>query len=198
MEGKLESVPQKLEKQKNNSKSMVQQVLETIFYFSFLLLAVLVIQRFVVQPVEVDGKSMETTLSDGNHLLLEKVSYLFGEPKRFDVIVFQPYMKKKEMYYIKRVIGLPGETVQIIDNIIYINGKPLIENFGKENEIRYDGIAENPIKLSADEYFVLGDNRNNSKDSRSETVGPIKRKSILGKAWCRIWPLNQLGFVKHK
>lgn len=198
MEGKLESVPQKLEKQKNNSKSMVQQVLETILYFSFLLLAVLVIQRFIVQPVEVDGKSMETTLSDGNHLLLEKVSYLFGEPKRFDVIVFQPYMKKKEMYYIKRVIGLPGETVQIIDNIIYINGKPLIENFGKENEIRFDGIAENPIKLSDDEYFVLGDNRNNSKDSRSEAVGPIKRKSILGKAWCRIWPLNQLGFVKHK
>jgi signal peptidase I len=187
----------KVETESEKSKSLIRQIIETILYFAIILGAVLLIQRFIIQPVEVDGKSMEATLSNGNHLLLEKVSYWFGGPERFDVVVFQPYDDEEEMYYIKRIIGLPGETVQIIDNIIYINGEPLEENYGKESEIIDSGIAAEPITLGDDEYFVLGDNRNNSKDSRSESVGAIKRESILGKAWCRIWPLNKFGFIKH-
>lgn len=187
----------KVETEHEESKSVVRQIVETILYFVVIFTAVLFIQRFIIQPVEVDGKSMEDTLNNGNHLLLEKVSYWFGDPERYDVVVFQPYDTDEEMYYIKRIIGLPGETVQILDNIIYINGEPLQENHGKENEIRDNGIASEPVTLGEEEYFVLGDNRNSSKDSRSESVGAIKRDSILGKAWCRFWPLNKFGFIKH-
>ncbi len=194
-----ESEPQeaKIENQNENSKSMIRQMIETILYFAVILCAVLLIQRFIIQPVEVDGISMEDTLTNGNHLLLEKVSYWFDDPKRFDVVVFQPYDTDEDMYYIKRIIGLPGETLQIFDNIIYINGVPLEDNHGKENIIEDYGIASEPITLREDEFFVLGDNRNHSKDSRDESVGVIKQESILGKAWFRIWPLNKLGFIKH-
>ena len=179
-------------------KSFWRQAVDTVIYFGIILVVVLLVQRFIIQPVEVNGSSMETTLSDTDHLLLEKVSYTFSNPKRFDVIVFQPYQEEEDLYYIKRIIGLPGETVQIIDNIIYINGNPLFENYGKENIIRDPGLAREPMVLGDDEYFVLGDNRNNSKDSRDGSVGSIKSSSILGRAWCRIWPLNKLTFIKHK
>ena len=179
-------------------KSFFKQVVETITYFAMILVAVLFVQRFIVQPVEVNGSSMETTLSDKNHLLLEKVTYLFSKPERFDVVVFHPFEYDNEICYIKRIIGLPGETVQIIDNIIYINGEPLIENYGRENVIVDAGIASEPITLANDEYFVLGDNRNNSKDSRNETVGVVTRDSILGRAWCRIWPLTDFEFIPHE
>lgn len=132
------------------------------------------------------------TLKDGENLLAEKVSYRFGEPKRFDVIVFYPYGRDNDAYYIKRVIGLPGETVQIKGSTIYIDGKPLKENYGKD-PIDYAGIAEKPIKLGDDEYFVLGDNREISRDSRYEEVGKVKRKNIEGRAVLRIYPFNKFG-----
>lgn len=186
------------DKVERRKKSFLRQVVETILYFATILVAVLVVQRYIIQPVEVNGSSMETTLSDKNHLLLEKVSYLFSEPKRFDVVVFHPYEDEKDVCYIKRIIGLPGETVQIIDNVIYINGEPLQENYGRENVIVDAGIASEPITLSDNEYFVLGDNRNNSKDSRNESVGTVSKDSILGRAWCRIWPLSDFEFIAHK
>ena len=99
---------------------------------------------------------------------------------------------------IKRIIGLPGETVQIDENgNIYINGELLEENYGAET-IQNPGRAANPITLGDDEYFVMGDNRNNSKDSRSEEVGNVKRSQIIGRAWLRIWPLNKFGLLKHQ
>ena len=145
-----------------------------------------------IQRTIVDGKSMMNTLKDGENLLAEKVSYRFGEPKRFDVIVFYPYGRDNDAYYIKRVIGLPGETVQIKGSTIYIDGKPLKENYGKD-PIDYAGIAEKPIKLGDDEYFVLGDNREISRDSRYEEVGKVKRKNIEGRAVLRIYPFNKFG-----
>ena len=139
-----------------------------------------------------DEVSKKNTLKDGENLLAEKVSYRFGEPKRFDVIVFYPYGRDNDAYYIKRVIGLPGETVQIKGSTIYIDGKPLKENYGKD-PIDYAGIAEKPIKLGDDEYFVLGDNREISRDSRYEEVGKVKRKNIEGRAVLRIYPFNKFG-----
>lgn len=202
MEDKLESVQVEQSEThvvtEKTKKSFVRQTYETIVYFAVILVCVLLIQKFVVQPVEVNGSSMESTLSDDDHLLLEKLTYLFSDPQRFDVIVFHPYEYDDELCYIKRIIGLPGETVQIIDNIIYIDGTPLIENFGKENVIHNAGTASSPITLGEGEYFVLGDNRNNSKDSRNESVGVVKSDSILGRAWCRIWPLNDFGFIRHE
>lgn len=188
----------KNEKVMKEGKSLLRQLIETLAYFIVIFLVVLLVQRFLIQPVEVNGSSMEPTLHNNNHVLLEKVSYSISDPKRFDVIVFRPYEEEKELYYIKRVIGLPGETVQIMDSVIFINGERLDENYGLENTIKSSGIAGKEIVLGEGEYFVLGDNRNNSKDSRDPSVGVVKRKAILGRAWCTIWPLRDFGVVKHK
>ena len=151
---------------------------------------------FVGQRTQVSGQSMETTLSDGDQLIVDKISYRFRDPKRYDIVVF-PYKYEKNTYYIKRIIGMPGETVQIVDGLVYINGQPLNEHYGNEI-IENPGIAEEPITLGADEYFVMGDNRNNSQDSRNTNVGLIHRDELLGRAWVRIWPLSDFGVIKHE
>lgn len=157
---------------------------------------VYIIITFVGQRTSVVGESMESTLHNGDQIVIDKFSYRFREPKRFDIVVF-PYRMNPEMYYIKRIIGLPGEKVQIKNKKIYINGAELKENFGKEPILKY-GVADQPIIVQKDEYFVMGDNRNNSSDSREMDVGNIERKDIVGRAWLRIWPLNKFGFLKHK
>jgi len=140
---------------------------------------------------------METTLSDGDNLLVDKITYRFSEPKRFDIIVF-PFQYDTDTYYIKRIIGMPGETVQIdYDGNIYINGSLLEESYGRE-VIQNPGRAAEPITLGEDEYFVMGDNRNNSSDSRDPSVGNIHRKDIIGRAWVRIWPFSKFGVLKHQ
>lgn len=132
---------------------------------------------FVAQRTQVSGSSMETTLSDGDQLIVDKISYQFREPERFEIIVF-PYQYEAGTYYIKRIIGLPGETVQILDGSVYINGEKLEEHYG--NEVMEEaGIAAEPVTLGVDEYFVLGDNRNNSKDSRSVDVGVVHGKDFV-------------------
>jgi len=139
---------------------------------------------------------METTLSNDDRLILEKVTYRFSDPQRFDIIVFRPYEDDKNLFFIKRIIGLPGETVQIVGNDIYINGKLIEENYGNE-PIEDPGIAEEPITLGDDEYFVLGDNRNHSTDSRFE-IGNVKRDAIIGRTFARIWPLDEMTILKHQ
>lgn len=150
--------------------------------------------HFVGQRTLVNGVSMEDTLQDGDNLLVDKLTYRFNDPERFDVIVFK-YTHKDNTYYVKRIIGLPGETVQI-DNTgsIYINGNLIEEHYGTET-IQDPGIAAAPITLGDDEFFVLGDNRNNSADSRVAQVGNIDRNIIVGRAWVRIWPLHNAGKV---
>ncbi len=185
-----------LEKGAGQKVDMKKEILSWVFYIAFVLVLTWVIITFVGQRTRVDGRSMMNTLHDGDNLIVEKLSYRFSDPKRFDIIVFPPTGKKE--YYIKRIIGLPGETVQIDENgNIYINGELLEENYGAET-IQNPGRAVNPITLGDDEYFVMGDNRNNSKDSRSEEVGNVKRSQIIGRAWLRIWPLNKFGLLKHQ
>lgn len=165
---------------------------EALIYIAIIVLCMKVVPRYVIQRTIVDGDSMENTLINRENLLVEKVSYHFKEPERFDVIVFYPYGRDNEEYYIKRVIGLPGETVQIIGSDIYINGEILEENFGKD-PITRAGIVEEPQTLGDDEYFVLGDNREVSQDSRYEEVGFVKKKNIEGKAILRIYPFDKFG-----
>ena len=167
-------------------------LLDLIFYAVIIFSCVYIIPNFVLQRTIVEGKSMENTLSDGDHLYVEKITYRLGLLKRFDIIVFYPYGRDHEDYYVKRIIGLPGETVQIIDGKIYINGEVLEENYGKE-PILDPGRAVQPITLADDEYFVLGDNRNISKDSRYPNVGNVKKENIGGKAFFRVSPLNKFG-----
>jgi signal peptidase I len=138
---------------------------------------------------------MEPTLSENDNLIVDKISYRFTDPSRFDIIVF-PFYEEDSIYYIKRIIGLPGESVQIIDGAIYINGVFLNENFGAEAIVN-PGMAASPIHLGSDEYFVLGDNRNHSADSRDPSVGVRHRDDFTGRAWLRIWPFADFGILQH-
>lgn len=177
-------------------KSILKELMGWLLYIILIVGAAYLIVTFVGQRTQVSGSSMETTLSDGDQLIVDKISYRFRDPKRYDIVVF-PYQYEPNTFYIKRIIGLPGETVQIIDGYVYIDGEQLDEHYG--NKLMKDpGIAADPVTLGDDEYFVLGDNRNNSKDSRAVNVGPIHRKDLLGRAWIRIWPLDSMGMIRHE
>lgn len=179
--------------------NVLKEMLSTGLYLLVVLLSVYVLITYVGQRTEVDGESMETTLADGDNLIVDKISYRMHEPERFDIIVF-PFQYEENTYYIKRIIGMPGETVQIDEKgNIFIDGELLEESYGREI-IRPEniGLASSPIVLEEDEYFVMGDNRNNSTDSRYEIVGNIHRKDIVGRAWMRIWPFDKFGVLKHQ
>lgn len=175
----------------------LKEVLSTSIYLLVVLIATFLVVTYVGQRTKVMGASMEPTLIDGDNLIVDKISYRFEDPQRFDIIVF-PFRYKEKTYYIKRIIGLPGETVYIDENgVIYIDGEVLKESYGKE-VIADPGRAFEPITLDEDEYFVMGDNRNNSSDSRDPVVGNIHRDELIGKAWMRIWPLDKMGMIKHQ
>jgi len=181
----------------NKMKSVLKEILSISIYLLLVFCAAYLIVTYVGQRTQVSGSSMETTLSDGDHLIVDKISYRFSEPERFDIIVF-PFQYDTDTYYIKRIIGMPGETVQIDDDgNIYIDGEILEEAYGRE-VILNPGRAEDPIQLGADEYFVMGDNRNNSSDSRDPSVGNIHRNDIIGRAFIRIWPTSKFGILKHQ
>lgn len=162
-----------------------------ILYFAFILLLAWLVLRYVGQRTTVSGWSMYPALESGDSLIVDKISYRFREPERYEIIVF-PYRYEENTYYIKRVIGLPGETVQIMNGEILIDGDPLDENYGYET-IESAGLAAEPLTLGEGEYFVLGDNRNDSMDSREPSVGLIRREEIIGRAIARIWPLDGIG-----
>ena len=184
-------------RRRRREPGIIREILGWIFYIIVILVLTYVIITYVGQRTSVSGASMETTLSDGDQLLVDKLSYRFQDPKRFDIIVF-PYQYKEDTYFIKRIIGMPGETVQITDKgEILINGEELGESYGRE-VIKDPGLASDPITLGEDEYFVMGDNRNYSKDSRFPDVGNIKRADIIGKAWLRIYPFDKIGFIRHQ
>ena len=185
-----------LEKGAGQKVDMKKEILSWVFYIAFVLVLTWVIITFVGQRTRVDGRSMMNTLHDGDNLIVEKLSYRFSDPKRFDIIVFPPTGKKE--YYIKRIIGLPGETVQVVDGYVYINGSRL-ESDIYGNELMDDPMAASqPITLGEDEYFVLGDNRNHSQDSRDPSVGEVKKDTIMGKAWVRIYPFDKMGVIRHE
>lgn len=180
---------------KDNKEKKKRWVIEIIIYVSLIILCAFFIPKYVLQRTIIDGDSMETNLSDEENVLVEKVTVKLNQLKRFDVIVFYPFGEELEDYYVKRIIGLPGETVLISDAVIYINGEALKEDFGKD-PIVDSGLAREPITLADDEYFVLGDNRSISEDSRNEAIGPVKRANIEGKVILRIWPLSKFGTIR--
>lgn len=177
-------------------RSIIRELLGWIVYILIIVGLTYLIVTFVGQRTRVSGSSMETTLSDGDNLIVDKISFRFRDPKRYEIIVF-PYQYEDNTFYIKRIIGLPGETVQVKDGKVYINGQELDEHYGNE-EMLDPGIARETITLGEDEYFVLGDNRNHSADSRQENVGVLHRKDLLGRAWIRIWPFSKFGVIKHE
>lgn len=178
-------------------KSVIGETVSFILYIAVVFLVTFLVIHYVGQRTQVSGSSMEYTLSDGDNLIVDKISYRFYEPERFDIIVF-PFQQEEDTYYIKRIIGLPGETVQIgEDGTILINGMELEESYGRE-VIQEPGAAAEPLTLREGEYFVLGDNRNASSDSRDPSVGMIQREDIVGRAWLRIYPFDKVGFIRHQ
>ena len=138
---------------------------------------------------------MSTTIEGGDAVLLDGLSYKLGNPKRNDVIAFQLNGNREGASSIKRILGLPGETIQIKDGMIYIDGEIYLEK--KDYPAMTDaGLAEEPITLGTNQYFVLGDNRNNSEDSRYADIGMIKKRYIAGKIWFTCAPFEKLGFTK--
>ncbi|MBR4277805.1 MAG: signal peptidase I [Lachnospiraceae bacterium] len=185
----------------NNKK--YKDVLKELFSLAIHLLIALGITilfiTFIAQKTVVHQTSMHPTLENADHLIVDKITYRFTDPKRFDIVIFPyKYAEKKNTYYIKRVIGLPGETVRIAeDGSIYINDKLLEENYGAET-INYNDTLWNRgkgegITLGDNEYFVMGDNRNNSVDSRFDIIGNVTRKEIIGRAVFRIFPFKSFG-----
>lgn len=169
-------------------------ILPWIFQIAVVLALAAVVSIFFCQSVIMQESSMEPNIQTGQSLLMNKVTYRFKEPKRGDVIAFKKDGKEHSSIHIKRVIGLPGEKIQIKDGEVYIDGKRYKEkNFPK---ITNPGLAEQQITLGKNEYFVLGDNRNNSEDSRFTEVQNVDKKYIEGKIWLQISPSKKLSLVK--
>lgn len=184
-----------LTKEENSDALSLKEVLrELMIYALIVIVCVSVVPKYVIQRTIITGRSMERSLQDGDNVLVEKLFFRLSDPERFDIVMFYPFGVEEEDYYVKRVIALPGETIQIIGDDIYIDGELLEENYGKQ-AITYQGIAEEPITLGSDEYFLMGDNRKVSFDSRYEEIGPVKRELLAGKAIVRIWPFEKIGGI---
>ena len=195
---------QKAQAKKDREQNMttkekwLREIAGWLIYIAIVVCATYLIVTYVGQRTKVVGDSMLPSLHEDDNLIVDKLSYKFRDPKRFEIIVF-PYRHSEDTYYIKRIIGLPGETVQIKDGCVYINDKKLDESYGLEEiDITLYGVAADPIEIGPDEYFVLGDNRNHSADSRETNVGLIHRDELIGRAWIRIWPLDGIGVIEHE
>lgn len=155
------------------------------------------VRYFLVQPFYVKGASMEPNFHENEYLMVDEISYRFKTPQRGDVVVFR-YPKDPQEYYIKRLIGLPGETVEIKDGSVYITEESGLTSKVEETYLpSYSNtvaLTEEPVKLAEDEYYVMGDNRNGSKDSRS--FGPVKRSFVIGRVFLRGWPVNEFGLIQ--
>ena len=177
----------------NQERREISLLHSTVYWIADVVL-VLVLAIFVVlffcDRVTVTGQSMEPTLAASDVVLVNRVEYHFSDPQRFDVIVFEKENNSAVKKYVKRVIALPGETVQIIEEVIYIDGIPLEGEAGMEH-VTLSGLASDPIVLGEDEYFVLGDNRDSSEDSRFSNIGNVKREEIQGCVWLRVSPFQK-------
>lgn len=183
-------------KRKTVSIGLLKELGSWGFFFVLAVLIAFVFVYSVGLKTSVIGASMEPCLYNGQSVLINKFSYGFGAPKRGDVIVFLPNGNENTHYYIKRVIGLPGETIMISDGRIYLDGY-FYEEDDAYDKIEDGGIAEKGITLGEEEYFVLGDNRNNSEDSRSANVGVVREDTIAGKAWFKLGSsIDMMGFIE--
>ncbi|MCI8923066.1 MAG: signal peptidase I [Lachnospiraceae bacterium] len=183
------------EKKKRVSKDMVREILVTIFYCFAAVLLAFVLVFLVGMKISVIGVSMEPALYNGQEIFINRFIYKLFQPGRGDIIAFLPNGNQNSHYYLKRVVGLPGERIQIIGGYVYIDGE-LLDEGDTYDKISDPGIAENEVILGSDEYFVLGDNRNSSEDSRSGNIGPVKKETIAGKAWFHLSSEKEpMGFV---
>lgn len=174
---------------------LLKEIGTWIIEILIVLLIAYVLVYFAGMRISVVGQSMNPTLEGGQQVLVNRFSYKLTDPDPNDVIVFLPNGNEKSHYYIKRVIAVPGDTVQIKSGAVYVNGD-LFDEKVDAAAIKEAGIAEEEILLGEDEYFVLGDNRNNSEDSRYANIGNVKKEHIVGKAWFIISPFRDMERIK--
>lgn len=173
----------------------VRGVLRLVFEIIVSLAFAALVGIAMFQSVTMQESSMEPTISVGDRYFMNRVIYRVSSPKRGDVIVFRTNASDDAALHIRRVIGLPGETVQIVDGQILINGETYKE--GRDFPvISNPGMASSPVTLESGEYFVLGDNRNNSEDSRYGSIGKVNKKYITGKLWFKLFPVKSIGFFE--
>jgi signal peptidase I len=164
--------------------AVVREVIETIALTAVIFLGI----RLVVQNFRIEGRSMEPTLHSGEYLLVNKLAFhALGDPNRGDIVVFQAWGQDKD--FIKRIVGTPGDNIEIRDGCVHVNGTCIDEPY--LDQPTTDAVG--PLTLGQDEYYVLGDNRGNSSDSRA--YGPLPRDKIIGKAWFTYWPPSDIGLV---
>lgn len=175
--------------------TLAREVFTWVGEIAIAVLIALVLMYFVGYRASVVGQSMLGTLAEGDEVLVNRFVYKLTQPKANDVVVFLPNGNEKSHLYIKRVIGVPGDKVQIKNGAVYVNGE-LFEEAVDVSAIEHPELAEEEIEVGEDEFFVLGDNRNNSEDSRYANIGNVKKEHIVGKAWFIISPLKSVGFVK--
>ena len=188
---KKETKPRKTEE-----TSIGREIWEYVKMIAIVVAVVVFVEQVIVINARIPSPSMENTIMTGDQIFGNRLAYVKSDPQRYDIVIFY-YPDDEKQKFIKRVIGLPGETVQIMDDgSIYINGEKLEENYGME-VIKPEtiGRAAEPIELGDDEYFVMGDNRNGSTDSRHEWLGAIDEDYILGQAVAVLWPLGRIGLL---
>lgn len=181
-------------RRKKINTAVLKEVFSWIFGIFAAIFIACVANFFMGMTTNVVGVSMEDTLSNGQTIYINRFLYLISSPKRGDVVVFLPNGNENAHYYVKRVVGVPGDSVRIENGVLYVNGT---QSEWISEKILEPGIAENEFTLTVGEYFCIGDNPNNSEDSRSANVGPVKEEDIVGKAWLHLRSGNQgIGFVK--
>ena len=185
----LKEAKEKLENEK------LKRFLSWMFSLTLTIGIAAIVAIVMCQSVTMQESSMEPTISVGDRFFVNRVVYKVGEPQRGDIIVFRSNASNEAALHIRRVIGIPGDIIQIVDGRIIINGKTYTEgqDFPK---ITNAGLAKKPIQIESGEYFVLGDNRNNSEDSRYGDIGLVKEKYITGKVWFKIFPVKEIGFME--
>lgn len=172
------------QKKKKLNMVLIREILSWIFWiFASMLLAVVTVFCVGVKT-SVIGSSMEPSLYNGQEIFLNRLIYKVASPREGDVVVFLPNGNEKSHYYVKRVVGVPGDRLYIKNGILYVNDETVEEYFN--DKIAEPGLLENEVTLGEDEYFVIGDNCNSSEDSRSANIGTVKKSYIIGKAWMKM------------
>lgn len=187
--------------ERESKKPLVMKALIKVFIWIAQIVVVIFLAYFIInytlEKTNMLGVSMEDTLTNGDPIIINKLTYHITDPKRFDIIFFKESGREHSYYDIKRIYGLPGESLRIQDNNIYINGEIIEDIVNVDPMVNY-GLAEEEIHLEENEYFVLGDNRNSSEDSRFASVGNVTRDEIIGKAFIRLSPFNFINKLNLK